>query len=241
MTDAPSDYDAVNIDVRGVELMIDDDDHEWHSHHWNGHHHDNDHNVIDNDNSILINTTPHIYNLLDLSNGLNVLIASAYVTATHIKEIRLILGPDNSIAVNGITYPLTIPSGEESGLKIKFRHSLHHGTPYNLLLDFDANKSVVQEGNGTYKLKPVIRVIEQSVHGSISGKVTPHGTLAVVTASSLQGSYSSYVNHEGNFKIMGLPAGTYTVTFYPGALPPVTLNGIVVTTGHSTDIGMVTL
>lgn len=94
MTDAPGNYDAVNIDVRGVELIVDDDDHEWHGHHWHGHHHDNDHNVIDNDSSILINVTPHVYNLLDLSNGLNVLIASAAVTATHIEHIRLILGPN---------------------------------------------------------------------------------------------------------------------------------------------------
>lgn len=109
----------------------------------------------------------------------------------------------------------------------------------NVLLDFDADKSIVHEGNGTYKLKPVIRVVEASVHGSIKGRVQPEHLLAVVTATSAQGSFSTYVNHEGNFKIMGLPAGTYSVSITPGTLTPITVNNIVVTTGQTTDIGTV--
>jgi hypothetical protein len=53
---------------------------------------------------------------------------------------------------------------------------------YTVLLDFDANKSIVKQGNGTYSLKPVIRTIEQAISGAVKGKITPVGTMAVVEA-----------------------------------------------------------
>jgi hypothetical protein len=34
---------------------------------------------------------------------------------------------------------------------------------YHVLLDFDANKSIVKLGNGGYKLKPVIRTVETAM------------------------------------------------------------------------------
>jgi hypothetical protein len=54
---------------------------------------------------------------------------------------------------------------------------------YHVLLDFDANKSIVNLGNGGYKLKPIIRTA-----GAISGAIkiiTPVGTLAVATATNV--------------------------------------------------------
>ena len=110
---------------------------------------------------------------------------------------------------------------------------------YTVLLDFDANKSVVKLGNGGYQLKPVIRTIEKAISGSIKGKITPIGTMAVVEAtSSTAVSYTSNVNENGDFLVMGLPPGTYTITITP-ALPllPVTKTEIVVTAGLTTDIG----
>ncbi len=76
-------------------------------------------------------------------------------------QIRLKLGPDNIVTVNGADYPLTIPSGaiDQSGLKLNGTMTLK---PYELtaiVLNFDPQSSIVKTGgqNAKYILKPVIQ------------------------------------------------------------------------------------
>jgi hypothetical protein len=158
---------------------------------------------------------------------------------SSIQQIRLILGPNNSVIVDSVSYPLSTPSADQSGLKLQVHQVLQPGVQYSVLLDFDANKSIVLEGNGTYKLKPVIRTIEAALSGSVTGKISPAGTVASVTATSTT-TYSSNVNSNGDFMILGLPAGIYSITITP-VLPlnPVTINNVIVTIGVSKNIGII--
>ena len=213
LTDAPGPYSAVNIDLQGVEIMGSDG------------------------KAVTMNVNAGIYNLLNFTNGLDTLIARDTFEFTEVKQIRLILGSNNSVVVNGSTYPLSTPSAEQSGLKLQVNHTMQAGVNYEVLLDFDANKSIVETGNGTYKLKPVLRTIEIGVGGSIKGNITPIGLLASVSASSSD-TFSTNVNAKGEFLIKGLPAGTYSLTVTP-VIPflPITLNNIFVTTGNTASVG----
>jgi len=215
MTDAPAPYEAVFIDLKGIEI------------------------TGNNGTQVLMNVNTGIYNLLDFANGADTLISSGTLDDATVQQIRLILGSNNSVVIDGVSHPLTTPSAEQSGLKLQVHKTLQAGVQYNILLDFDANASIIVKGNGSYSLKPVIRTIEVAINGSIKGKITPIGTTAFVTATS-DISYSSNVTAAGDFLIMGLPAGTYSVTVTP-ALPfiPVTLNDIVVTKGVSTNLGII--
>lgn len=215
MTDAPGPYDAVFIDLQGIEI------------------------TGNNGTAVLMNVNTGIYNLLDFANGADTLISSGTLDDATVQQIRLILGSNNSVVIDGVNYPLSTPSAEQSGLKLQVHKTLQAGVQYNVLLDFDAYESIVDKGNGNYSLKPVIRTIEVATSGSIKGKITPIGTTASVTATS-DTSYSSSVTASGDFLIMGLPAGTYSFTVTP-ALPlfPVTLNNIVVTTGVSANLGII--
>lgn len=215
MTDAPGPYSSVFVDIQGVEITGNDG------------------------KAVLLNVHSGIYNLLDFSNGVDTLISSGNLEVAKVEQIRLILGVNNSVVISGVAYPLSTPSADQTGLKLQVHQTLQAGVQYIVLLDFDANKSIVEEGSGSYKLKPVIRTIEVATSGSIKGKITPIGTLASVTATSGI-AYSSNVTPSGDFLIMGLPAGTYSFTVTP-ALPltPVTLNNIVVTTGATTNVGVV--
>lgn len=220
LTDAPGPYSAVNIDLQGVE-------------------------ITGNDGKIVaLNVTPGIYNLLNYTNGTDVLIATGTLEDANVEQIRLILGSNNSVVVNNVTYPLSTPSAEQSGLKLQVHQTLLADVQYSVVLDFDAGKSVILQGNGTYKLKPVIRTIETAISGIIKGKVTPVGTLAAVTATSADNlySYSTAVTAAGDFKVLGLPAGVYSITVTP-ALPllPVVIGNITVTTSVTTDIGTIAL
>ena len=139
MTDAPTALEQVNVDIQSVSIKYRDDDK------------DSTLNWVD------LKTTAGIYNLLSLQNGVDTLLATGVVPERQIKEIRFRLGTNNTVKNNGTVYPLTIPSGEDSGLKIKFSKKLSTGLNL-LLLDFDAAMSVSQNGSGGYKLRPVIKV-----------------------------------------------------------------------------------
>ena len=56
-----------------------------------------------------------------------------------------------------MVYPLTIPSGSESGLKVKVGRNLKDGSD-EFTVDFDAALSVHQTGQGSYMLKPVLKL-----------------------------------------------------------------------------------
>jgi hypothetical protein len=107
---------------------------------------------------IPINTKDTIVNLLDLQNGITILLADDVVPQGVLKEVRFILGNGNYVVVNGVAYPMQTPSAETSGLKVKIDKNLNE--VFNaFILDFDAAKSIAEE-NGGYKLDPVIRLTQ---------------------------------------------------------------------------------
>lgn len=218
LTDAPGPYTAVNINLQGIEIK------------GNG-----------NANPVMLNVNAGMYNLLNFTNSLDTLIATGDLNLSKVSQIRLILGPNNSVVKNGVTYPMATPSAEESGLKLQVHQTLQAGVAYQVLLDFDANQSIVDQGNGNYSLKPVIRTIETAVSGAIKGKINP-AVLCNVTATSGGNSYSSQTNANGDFIIKGLPAGSYAVTVNP--VQPYnaqTVNNVAVSIGNTSNVGVLNL
>lgn len=137
LTDAPTNFDEVNVDIQEVRVKFSDDSTAggW----------------------FTLITHPGIYNLLNYTNGVDTLLATGAFPTQVIKEIRLVLGTNNTIVDGGIVYPLTIPSGSESGLKIKINKKLNE-TLETIIIDFDAALSVKKEGSGDYKLRPVLKI-----------------------------------------------------------------------------------
>lgn len=218
LTDAPGDFDAVWVDIQGVEL------------------------TGNNGSATLLYANTGLYNLLDFSNGLDTLIAAGDIDAGPVSQIRLILGPNNTVVVDSVIFPLSTPSAMQSGLKLQLHRSIEPGDSYRILLDFDANQSVVLKGNGEYQLKPVIRTIDLAITGSIRGQILPAGLNMLVQATTSGITYTSVTNTDGAFLIAGLPAGIYDFTVIP-ALPiwPVSVSGVVVTAGVSTNLGNISL
>ena len=136
MTDAPTNVEEVNVDLESVVIK------------GNG-----------GGDTIQLGTNAGIYNLLDFQNGIDTLIASSMVTVDTVTQVRLVLGEDNTIKVDGVLHDLITPSAQQSGLKVNVNLPLDSIDFYNLLLDFDAEESVIQQGNGNYMLKPVLKVL----------------------------------------------------------------------------------
>jgi hypothetical protein len=74
-----------------------------------------------------------VYNLLDLTAGVNVLLADNLVPSGKLGQIRLLLGDKNTVVV-GIRPILKTPSAQQSGLKLKINQTLVAGATYEFML-----------------------------------------------------------------------------------------------------------
>lgn len=225
LTDAPGDYDEVNIDVQDVKIKASNED--------------------GDDGWVSIgNITPGVYNLLDLTAGVTVLIAENSVASGYMGQIRLILGENNTVAKDGVYYPLKTPSAQQSGLKLKINQTLLPGYTYDFLLDFDVANSIVKEAgqSGKHILHPVINISTTVSSGAIKGKISPVLVGYQVEASVVVGdvTITAYANEQGNFQLNGVPAGTYTVILTPDVASgklPISVANVNVINGQVTDIG----
>ena len=216
LTDGPGNYDNVNIDLQDVEV------------------------ITEAEGPRMLDTKTGIYDLLQFSNGEDTVVATGTMKIGGISQIRLILGDNNTVVVDGVSYHLITPSAQQSGLKLQLHDELVAGVKYALTLDFDATQSIVQQGNGDYLLKPVIRVVNEAISGSIHGVVTPGTLRATITAEGNGQSYSTVTNASGAFLLRGIPAGTYTVTITPdSADQPIVKNNVQVTTGAITELNTI--
>jgi hypothetical protein len=161
--------------------------------------------------------------LLTLSNGVLEELGTVPLAAGHYSQVRLVLAanaaganpPANAVQpTGGVVTALSTPSGQQSGLKLQVNADVASGQMADLVLDFDACRSVVKAGNsGQYLLKPVISVVPRVVTG-IQGVVTSTLTLSSTTISAQQNGAvvrSTMPDSSGNFAIPFLAAGTYTL------------------------------
>lgn len=131
--DNPALYDSVKIDIQKV--MVHTNVTGW----------------------ITLNTNTGIYDLLMLQNGVDTLLVPQQdVPEGKLSQIRFILGSNNTVVVSGTSYPLELSSQDESGLKLNIHQDLIDNSSYTIVIDFDATQSILETGNNTYKLKPVL-------------------------------------------------------------------------------------
>lgn len=224
MTDAPGNFDKINLNVKEIVLFSDG-------------------------KPYTFAAKTGIFNILDFRIGSSkpdVLVASGDMPSGKISEIRLVLNDSgNTIVVAGVSQTLTTPSGQSSGYKIKLKESptLETGVTYSLLLDFDAAQSIVSTGNGKYLLKPVVRGIATATSGLISGTVLPllsHPDVLVIAGTDTVGAKTDPLS--GKFTVGGLAAGSYSVKFAPVVgYRDSTITNVKVVLGQNTNLGTVTL
>lgn len=228
LTDAPGDYEKVFVQVMDVMVKMESEEDPvegWQS---------------------LGNINEGKYDLLTLTGGKSQLLADTELPPGNLKEMRLVLGSDNTIVVEGIPYDLdlTTPSAEQSGLKLMVNEEIEAGLEYNFVMDFNVEESVVETGSGKYILKPVIRLFLEQETGSIAGSVSPAEVQTLIEATDGTTTVTAYTDAEGDFELKGLPAGTYVVTVTPSSesnFPTLTYNNVSVSVGETTDMGMINI
>jgi hypothetical protein len=164
ITDAPlevGDVKAVYISILGVEL-----------------------NGKDGWQTLETYENPVSLNLLDYQNGKSLFLTEEELPVGEYQEIRLLLDipqQDQGVKSNpgcfveyadGRIEPLFVPSGAQSGYKVKGKFDIIPGGLTNVTLDFDVRKALVKAGSsGKHLLKPTVRLVVNELAGRIDGEV----------------------------------------------------------------------
>ncbi len=175
-------------------------------------------------------------------------LASTALQAGSYQQIRIILA-DNSappasnscntrpasancvvLAADGKPYELNLSSESKTGIKIPSgqiaggQFTVAQGQNKDLNIDFDACASIITQGNGKFRLKPVLHAGEVALNtSSISGKLVDAATgqvipgeQAIVALEQSSGGVDRVImqttpDAAGNFAFCPVPLGTYDV------------------------------
>jgi len=151
------------------------------------------------------------YDFLELINGATAVLADTTLEAGHYTQMRLVVGETNEIVVDGEIYPLTIPSGEQSGVKLNLNVEVAEDELIEVLVDFDASKSITWTPK-KYMLRPSFRTFTRVVSGTLSGTVKDAAGVdipnALVEASSSDDTISTVTDSTGAYTLI-LVEGIY--------------------------------
>lgn len=221
ITDAPASFDAVNITFTEISVNK------------------------SGGSAIVVSDLTQTINLIEWSNGLSTPLGSIELEAGTYTQIRLII-ESATVTVDGVVSDITVPSGAQTGLKLTHQFTLEAGSTYDLMIDFDASRSVVSNGspaNPTYSLKPTIRLVAIATSGSISGTVSSPANDPVALAMSGADIISTvFVDIiSGEFQLAFLDAGTYDIIVEDKTGARFDLSGVEVTVGADNDLGTIDL
>lgn len=253
LTDDPSQYDSVLIDIRYVEVKVD-----------TAKEHENDDHFGDNDKDDdddhshhdqfgkwdTLSIAPGVYNLAALRNGVSVALGTANITG-KVRKIRITLGTNNSVYIAGVKYPLNLLPGTNNYLYVKIHEEDEDDDDNNngnnvttnasIWIDFDLSRSVIEK-NGQFYLKPVLKPFSKKHFGSIKGKVFPQDAHTVVSAGNSQDVGTAIPEKSGEYEINGLREGTYSVIFHSfNGYRDTTINNVVVHKGTKVELPNITL
>jgi len=242
LTDAPTgEFKAVNVTINRVRV------------HQSGSASESDAGWVD----ITLNP-PRKINLLNLTNGVLEELGQTILPAGHYTQLRLELAANSDMKIaNSVVLtsdpateiPLDTPSSVQSGIKLINEFDVQPGQHVDLVLDFDALKSVVQRGNGGYLLKPVIKVVPTELNG-IKGFVETAllGDEVRVSAQTNGNVICSTMPNPqtGEFFLARLMPGIYDVVITAKGRATAVIAGVPVasttsTTVVSTDVNRIAL
>ena len=160
-------------------------------------------------------------NLLDLQDGNTTLLNHVELPAGEIAHVRFVIDTDDCWIdfFEGEIQPLEVPSGDQTGFKAIGGFTIPAGGTVNVTADFDVRKSVTATGNGRYKLRPTIKIIDNIEVGEINGTMTldlDENVSSVIVYAYEDGSWdaneSNATNNFGNSVLStDATAGSYTL------------------------------
>jgi hypothetical protein len=223
-------FDSVFIDLRALEVKLEDD-------------------TLPNGGWVNMQINAGVYNILRFRNGLDTLFATGTLPNARINKIRLTLGTQNSVMKNGQRFPLRVKDEDMQVVLNLDDSNFEFNAPDSVRfwIDFDASRSIQVDNSGSgnnngYRLKCNIKVFATSHSGRIEGRVAPRAADPVIIAFNATDTATAIPESDGEFKIVGLNPGTYSV-LYDGnnGYLDTTIMNVVVRRGEDTHLPLITL
>jgi len=200
------------------------------------------------DSLLTLTEVPQELNLLELRNGVTASLVKLEIPAGSYDQARLIISDASVVMKNGPTYDLKIPSGAQTGLKLFIDPPIQveGGLTSELLLDFDVSKSFVVQGNidtpagiKGFIFKPTIRAQNLSTAGRLRGVVQDTlsqivGNAQVWVETDSVVSFTITDTTTGEYGILGLPEGTYTLRATKQGYDTVSVVNTLITAANET-------
>ena len=239
LTDAPAcGFDAVYVTVRQVRIHRSEDAEE----------------DVDGWTNVNIDP-PRKINLLDLNNGVAAALGEGPIGPGTYQQFRLVLVHNdddtlaNSVVLSGTSTELPLET-KKSGIKLVHGFTVGINERADVLLDFNACKSVVKRGHGhghdnkhgkgTYSLKPVIKITPflVNVNTSIQGVIasTLLGSNVVISAQRNGTIVQSTAPNQytGEFTLARLDSGDYDVVVTADGHATALIRGVPAASSSST-------
>lgn len=223
-------FDSVFIDLQKLEVKLEDDS-------------------TSHDGWVNLNIRPGIYNILRFRNGLDTLFATGSLPNARIQKIRLTLGTHNSVMLNGQNFPLNVHD-EDRMVEANLSSANFEIVPPDQILfwiDFDASRSIQIDNSGSgnnngFRLKCHLKLFTRSNSGRIEGRVLPEAAQPLVMAIMGTDTTTAIPEDDGEFKIVGLNAGTYKVFIHGNnGYQDTTINIVSVINREDTHLPTITL
>jgi hypothetical protein len=224
-------FDSIFIDIQKLEVKIEDDS-------------------LGTEGWFNLAIHPGVYDILRLRNGLDTLFATGTLPNARVQKIRLTLGTQNSVMRNGQRFPLSVHDNDREVVANLDNTNVEIVPPNQVLfwIDFDASHSIQTDNSGPgnnngYRLKSHIRIFSRGNSGRIEGHVLPKAANPLVMA--INGTDTTMAipdDDDGEFKIVGLNAGTYRI-FIDGRnnYNDTTINNVIVRNREDTHLPTITL
>ncbi len=190
------------------------------------------------------------FDLVELRNGRTNLLANTELPAGTYNQVRLVVSGGEVTLTDGRTFPLKVPSGDTSGIKLHFTFEVVEGETTDLLLDVDLSRTFKPIPGGKidtpdqikqFHFHPSIamRLINLVEAGSISGTVTDSagaglGGVAVTAYKDDVEVTSTQTEDDGTYQLLGLTTGTYRVEFTATGFVDAEVADVSVTAGQDT-------
>ena len=141
-------------------------------------------------------------------------------------------------------HTVKVPSGSQTGIKVFLNPALEvsGGNLEEVLLDFDLSRSFILRGNPIHNngfiFKPVIRAANMATAGSIKGMVTDTAGVKIKEATVWVEKDTVFATAIGDtlgyYAILGVPAGTWSVSATKDGYDTVRFDGVNVIAGNRT-------
>lgn len=227
LIDAPAQWDSVIVEIQGVELEF-----------------------VPNGREGEVQRLFWPYEpgdkLIDISQlvgGTALPVARNEMQLGQITGITLRLGPENALYLNEDRYSLDLPEGNTDYF-LPISLDLDQGISYDIILDFDLEKSIQVTGTTPLSLdfSPTIVAYSGIGRSDLTGSISPADLRPVIFAIQGSDSISTHTNTSGNF-LYRLEPGTYDIFIDPkdSRYNSDTIRGVIIEPGKAKALERITL